>query len=62
MPFKELVFFAVVKREVVETQMHMVTGLKFVVIFTKVRAYLLYLEIFEFVSFYTQKLKYSTYM
>ena len=60
MPFKEQAFFADVKREVVETQWHTVTAPKVMAISTNVCAYLLCLKTFEFVSFYTQKLKFST--
>ena len=59
MPFKELAFFADVKRKVVKSHRHTITALKGVVIFTKVRAKLLCLKTFEFLSFYTQKKKNS---
>ena len=58
--FKELAFFADVKREVVETQRHTATAPKLILIFTKVRVHLLYLKFFDFISFYTQKLKFSS--
>ena len=60
MPFKELAFFADVKRKVAKTHKHMITAAKVMVIITLVRAYLLCLKTFEFVSYYTQKLKFSS--
>ena len=57
MPFKELAFFADVKRKVAETHRHKstTTAPKIMVFRTQVRAYLLCLKTFEFISFYTQK-------
>ena len=57
MPFKELAFFADVKRKVVKTHKHTITAPKALVNFTQVRAYLLCLKTFELVSFYMQKIK-----
>ena len=54
MPLKEQALFAEVKPEVVKLQRHMVTSPK-VMVFTKVRAYILCLKTFEFVSIHTQK-------
>ena len=59
MPFKGLAFFADAKRKVVKTHRHTITAPKDMVMFTQVCAYLLCLKTFEFVSFYTQKLKFS---
>ena len=56
MPFKELRFFADVKRKVAKTHIHTITAPKIMVIVTLVCAYLLCLKTFEFVSFYRQKL------
>ena len=54
MPIKDLAFFADFKRKVVKTHRHVYDySAKIRVIFTQVRAYLLYLKTFEFVSFYT---------
>ena len=58
-PFKELAVFADIKRKVVKTQSHTISAPK-VIVFTQVRAYSLCLKTFEFVSFYTQKLKFSS--
>ena len=60
MPFKELAFFADVKRKVAKTHGHTITAPKLMVIITLVRVYLLCLKTFEFVSFYIQKLKFSS--
>ena len=60
MPFKELAFFADVKRKVTKTQRHIITAPKLMVIIKLVRAYLLCLKTFEFVSFNSQKLKFSS--
>ena len=60
MPFKELAFFADVKRKVAKTHKHTITAAKVMVIITLVRAYLLHLKTFKFVSYYTQKLKFSS--
>ena len=60
MPFKELAFFVDVKHEVAKTHRFSTTAPKFLVIFTQVGAYLLCLKTFEFVSFYTQNLKFSS--
>ena len=60
-PFKEQAFFADVKHNVVKTHLwHTITAPKVMVIFTQVQAYLLSLKAFEFVSFYTQKVKLSS--
>ena len=48
------------KRKVAKTPRHTITAPKVMVILTQVRAYLLCLKTFEFVSFYTQKIKFST--
>ena len=54
MPFKELAFFADFKvKWSKHTDMYTITAPKVRVIFTLVRAYLLCLKTFEFVSFYT---------
>ena len=60
MPFKELAFVADVKRKVAKTYRHTITASKLMVIITLVCAYLLCLKTFEFVSFDTQNLKFSS--
>ena len=60
MPFREVAFFADVKRKVAKTHRRTITAPKLMMIITLVRAYLLSLKTFEFVSFYTQKLQFSS--
>ena len=60
MPFNELAFFADVKRKVAKTYKQTITAAKVMVIITLVRAYLLRLKTFEFISYYPQKLKFSS--
>ena len=60
MPFKELSFFADVKRKVVKIQRHKITTPNVIIIFTQVCDYLWCLKTFDFISFYTQKIKSSS--